>query len=139
MAAQFSFGTYVAQVAEVSVTAGRVRVHRVVVAVDCGTVINPDIVKAQMEGAVAFGLSATLKHEITIEKGRVVQRNFNDYPMLRIDEMPRVDVTIVTSSEPPGGIGEPGVPPVAPAVTNAIFALTGKRIRRLPVRESDLK
>jgi isoquinoline 1-oxidoreductase beta subunit len=140
IAAQFSFGTYVAHVAEVSVAAnGEVHVHRVFSAVDCGTVINPDIVKAQIESSVVFGLTATLKGEITITNGRVDQSNFDNYPMLRINEMPAVEVTIVPSTEAPGGMGEPGVPPVAPAVANAVFALTGKRIRTLPIRPNDLR
>jgi isoquinoline 1-oxidoreductase beta subunit len=129
----------VAQVADVSVADnGAVRVHRIVCAVDCGTVINPNTARAQIEGAVVFGLTAALKHEITVRNGRVEQTNFNDYQMRRINEMPVVDVHIVPSAEPPGGIGEAGVAPTAPAVANAIFALTGKRIRRLPIRPSDL-
>lgn len=135
-----SFGSFVAQVAEVSVAPnGQVRVHRVVCAVDCGTVVNPDTVEAQMEGSVVFGLTAALKGAITIDKGRVVQSNFHDYRMLRMSEMPLVEVYIVPSHESPGGIGEPGVPAAAPALTNAIFAATGKRIRRLPIRAEDLK
>jgi isoquinoline 1-oxidoreductase beta subunit len=135
-----SFGSWVAQVADVSVSAaGEVRVHRVVCAVDCGIVVNPDTVEAQMEGAVAFGLTAALRGEITIDKGQVQQSNFHDYPMLRINEMPTVEVHIVPSTEPPGGVGEPGVPPVAPAVVNAIFAATGQRLRSLPISKHDLK
>jgi isoquinoline 1-oxidoreductase beta subunit len=131
-----TFGvTHVAQVAEVSVTPeGDIRVHRVVCAVDCGTVINPDTVAAQMEGGIVFGLTAALKAEITIENGRVQQSNFHDYPLLRIDEMPVVEVHIVPSEERPSGIGEMGVPPIAPAVANALFAATGRRIRQLPIR-----
>ncbi len=133
------FGSYVAQVAEVSVGKdGKVRVHRVTCAVDCGIVVNPDTVKAQMESAIVFGLSAALKEAITVKNGGIEQGNFDTYPMLRIDEMPRVDVHIVKSREAVGGIGEPGVPPSAPAVVNAIFAATGKRVRRLPVRPADL-
>ncbi len=140
IAAAESFGSWVAQVAEVSVSpAGDVRVHRVVCAVDCGIVVNPDTVEAQMEGAIAFGLTAALRGEITIDKGRVQQSNFHDYPMLRINEMPVVEVHTVPSTEPPGGVGEPGVPPVAPAVINAIFAATGKRLRSLPITKHDLK
>jgi len=135
-----SFGSYVAQVAEVSVSnKGEVRVHRVVCAIDCGPTVNPDTIAAQMEGAVVFGLTAALYDAITFEKGRVQQRNFHDYPMLRMNEMPVVEVHIVPSNEKMGGVGEPGVPPVAPAVCNAIFAATGKRIRRLPIRAEDLK
>ncbi len=134
-----SFGSFVAQVAEVSVSKeGKVRVQRVVCAIDCGPVVNPDTVKAQMEGAIIFGLTAELYGEITFEKGRVKQRNFHDYPMLRIHEAPEIKVIIVPSEEKMGGVGEPGVPPIAPAVANAIFAATGKRIHRLPIRAEDL-
>ena len=139
IATHFSFDSYVAQVVEASVEKnGNVRVHRVVCAVDCGRVINPDIVKAQMEGGIIFGLTAALKTEITLEDGRVQQKNFHDYQMLRMFESPEIEVFIVPSEENPTGVGEPGVPPVAPALTNAIFAATGKRIRRLPIRSSDL-
>jgi isoquinoline 1-oxidoreductase beta subunit len=126
--------TTCAEVAEVSVGPdGTVRVHRVVCAVDCGPVVNPDTLEAQMQGGVVFGLSAALYGEITIENGRVKQGNFNDYQVLRIPEMPVVEVHIVPSTDALGGIGEPSVPPTAPAVCNAIFAATGKRIRRLPI------
>jgi isoquinoline 1-oxidoreductase beta subunit len=128
-----SFGSYVAEVAEVSLENGKVRVHRVVCAVDCGQYVNPDIIAAQMESAVVFGLTAALYGEITIEDGGVRQSNFHDYPMLRMNEMPVVEVHIVPSTEPPGGIGEPGTPPIAPAVVNALAALTGRRLRRLPI------
>ena len=139
IATHFSFDSYVAQVVEASVEKnGAVRVQRVVCAVDCGTVINPDTVKAQMEGGIIFGLTAALKTEITLKDGRVQQDNFHDYQMLRIFESPEIEVHIVPSSENPTGVGEPGVPPVAPALANAIFAVTGKRIRRLPIRASDL-
>lgn len=135
IATHFSFSSYVAQVAEVSVNKdGTVRVHRVVCAIDCGRVVNPDSVKAQMEGGIIFGLTAALKGEITLDRGRVQQRNFHDYPMLRINESPEIEVHIVPSTENPTGVGEPGVPPVAPAVANAIFAATGKRVRKLPIR-----
>jgi isoquinoline 1-oxidoreductase beta subunit len=135
-----SFGTFVAQVAEVSLTKeGAIKVHRVVCAIDCGPVVNPDTVQAQMEGGIVFGLTAALYGEITFEKGRVEQRNFHDYPMLRMNEMPEVEAHIVPSVEKMGGVGEPGVPPIAPAVANAIFAITGRRIRRLPFRAEDLK
>jgi isoquinoline 1-oxidoreductase beta subunit len=137
IATHFSFASYVAQVAEVSVEKnGEVRVHRVVCAVDCGSVVNPDTVKAQMEGGIVFGLTAALKDEITLEAGRVQQRNFHDYPMLRINEAPAIEIYIVPSTEKPTGVGEPGVPPVAPAVANAVFAATGKRVRKLPIRLS---
>ena len=126
--------TTCAEVAEVSVAPdGTVRVHRVVCAVDCGPVVNPDTLEAQLQGGVVFGLSAALYGEITIENGRVKQGNFNDYPVLRLAEMPVVEVHIVPSTDALGGIGEPSVPPTAPAVCNAIFAATGKRIRRLPI------
>jgi len=139
IAGHFSFDSYVAQVVEASVAKdGAVRVHRVVCAVDCGTVINPDTVKAQMEGGIVFGLTAALKTEITLKNGRVEQTNFHDYQMLRIFESPKIEVYIVPSSANPTGVGEPGVPPVAPALASAIFAVTGKRIRRLPIRASDL-
>jgi isoquinoline 1-oxidoreductase beta subunit len=135
-----SFGSFVAEVAEVSVnrSIGEVRVHRVVCAIDCGRHVNPDTIAAQMEGGIAFGLTAVLKGLITIDKGRVQQSNFHDYEMLRLNEMPQVEVHIVPSNEPPGGVGEPGTPPIAPAVCNAIFAATGKPIRRLPIRAEDL-
>lgn len=135
-----SFESFVAQVAQVSVDAqGRVRVHKIVCAVDCGRVVNPTTVEAQMEGAVAFALSAVLYGAITFKAGRVEQGNFHNYPLLKIDEMPLVEVHIVPSGELPTGIGEPGVPPLAAAVTNAVFAATGKRIRRLPIRAEELK
>ena len=129
-----SFGSFVAQVAEVSIERGRVRVHRITCAVDCGMVVNPDSIRAQMEGAIAYGLTAALKSEITIQDGHPVQRNFDDFALLRIDEMPEVDVHIQPSREHPGGIGEPGVPPAAPAVANAVFALTSKPVRSIPIR-----
>ncbi len=133
--ALWQFGdTYVAQVAEVSVDEdGSVRVHRVVAAMDCGIVINPDTVEAQTEGNIVYGLTAALYGGITIDRGRVAQSNFHDYPMLRIAETPEVDVHLVGSDAPPGGVGEAALPPVAPAVCNAIFAATGTRIRRLPI------
>jgi isoquinoline 1-oxidoreductase beta subunit len=139
MATHFSFDSYVAQVVEASVgKGGAVRVHRVVCALDCGLVINPDTVRAQIEGGIIFGLTAALKTEITLKDGRVEQGNFDDYQMLRIFESPEIEVHIVPSGENPTGVGEPGVPPVAPALANAIFAATGKRVRRLPIRASDL-
>jgi isoquinoline 1-oxidoreductase beta subunit len=129
-----SFGSAVAHAAEVSVDGGRIRVHRVVCAVDCGPVINPDGVEAQMQSGIVFGLSAALYGEITFRDGRVEQSNFHDYPVLRLHEMPRVEVHVVKSNEKMGGVGEPGTPPIAPAVANALFTLTGKRLRRLPLR-----
>jgi isoquinoline 1-oxidoreductase subunit beta len=132
-----SFNSYVAEIAEVSLENGKVRVHRVVAAVDCGMVINPDGVRQQIEGAVVYGLSAALHGAITLENGRVMQSNFHDYAPLRFSEMPQVEVHIVASGEAPTGIGEPGTPPIAPAVANALFKLTGKRVRRMPFdRES---
>ncbi len=128
-----SFRSYVAQVAEVSLENGRPVVRRVVCAVDCGPVVNPDQVRAQMEGAVAFGLTAALMGKITLKAGKVEQSNFDSYPLLRMDQMPVVETHIVNSADPMGGMGEPGVPCVAPAVCNAWFALTGQRIRSLPI------
>ena len=129
-----SFESFAAQVAEVSVSpAGDVRVHRVVCAIDCGMHVNPSTIEAQMQGGIVYGLTAALNGAITIENGRVTQSNFHDYRMLRLAEMPVVEVYIVPSNEAPGGVGEPGTPPIAPAVCNAIFAATGKRIRRLPI------
>ena len=137
----YGWGTYVAQIAEVSCNAkfGTVRVDRVVCAVDCGTCVNPLGVEAQMQSAINFGLAQTLKSEITVSNGRVNQSNFNDYEVLRMNEAPLVtEVHIINNNERPGGVGEPGVPPIAPAVANAIFAATGKRLRRLPIRPGDL-
>jgi isoquinoline 1-oxidoreductase beta subunit len=138
LATYHSFNSYVAQVAEISIgEAGAIEVHRVVCAIDSGLAVNPGLVTAQIEGAIAFGLSAALKGEITIEQGGVVQTNFRDYPILTFAEMPRVEVHIMPSHGDPSGVGEPGVPPIAPAVANAIFAATGRRIRRLPFRAVD--
>ncbi|HMM89821.1 xanthine dehydrogenase family protein molybdopterin-binding subunit [Bradyrhizobium sp.] len=132
-----SFRSYVAQVAEISVGKGGIpRVHRVVCAVDCGVAVNPDQVRAQMEGGIGFGLGAILKSELTLDKGRVVQGNFDGYDVLRLNEMPSVEVHLVKSSAPPTGVGEPGVPPVGPAVANAYFQATGKRVRVLPFSSS---
>ena len=128
-----SFGSYVAQVAEVSVTNGAVKVHRVVCAIDCGLSVNPDSLVAQMESSVSYGLGAAMQSEITFKYGMVQQSNFNDYKVMRMSDMPKVEVHIVASTEKMGGVGEPAVPPIAPAVTNAIFAATGKRIRSLPI------
>ena len=134
VSAQFVFGTYMAQVAEVSVGAeGDVRVHRVVCALDCGQVVNPDTVVAQMEGGIIFGLTAALWNEITLDKGRVQQSNFGDYRIMRMNEAPRIEVHIVSSRDDPGGIGEPGTAGIAPAVANAVAAATGKRLRKLPI------
>jgi isoquinoline 1-oxidoreductase beta subunit len=134
-----SFGSFISQVAEVSVEPDKtVRIHRVVCAVDCGRVVNPSTIEAQMQSAIAFGLSAVLHGAITLKDGRVEQSNFNDYELVRLEEMPKVEVYIVKSGEKPGGIGEPAVPPIAPAVCNAVFALTGRRIRSLPVTKAML-
>jgi isoquinoline 1-oxidoreductase beta subunit len=136
-----AFGeTYIAEVAEVSVSnEGDVRVQRVVCAVDCGTIVNPDTVKAQVESGIIFGITAALFGEITIKDGRVEQANFDDYRILRINEAPLIDVHLVKSTEAPGGVGEPGTSAVMPAVANAIFAATGKRIRKLPIDSAQLK
>jgi isoquinoline 1-oxidoreductase beta subunit len=135
-----SFGSFLAHVAEVSLSnKGQLTVHRIVCAIDCGPVVNPETIRAQMEGGAVFALTALLYGEITFENGRVQQRNFHDYPMLRIHEMPQVQAHIVPSNERMGGVGEPGVPSVAPAVANALFALTGKRVRRLPIGAEDLR
>jgi CO/xanthine dehydrogenase Mo-binding subunit len=129
------YGSYVAEVAEVVVQRRRPQVRRVVCVVDCGQVINPDLVEAQCEGAIAFALSAVLKQEITVANGRVQQQNFTDFPMLRIDEMPQIETHIIESTAAPGGMGEVPLPPLAPAVTNAIFDAVGVRIRKLPISE----
>ena len=134
VAVHHSFESWVAEVADVSVENGKIRVHRVVCAVDCGVCINPAGVTAQMESAIVFGLSAALYGEVTLKDGRVEQGNFNDYPVLRMNEMPKIEVHIVDSNEKSGGVGEPGTPPIAPAVANALFAATGKRLTRLPLR-----
>lgn len=135
-----SFGSYVAQVAEVSVGKDGVpKIHRVVCAIDCGQVVNPDTVAAQMESGIIFGLTAALYGEITVKNGRIEQRNFYDYKMLRMNESPKIETYIVPSTEKHGGVGEPGTPPIAPAVVNAIFAATGKRVRSLPIRPEELK
>jgi CO/xanthine dehydrogenase Mo-binding subunit len=127
-------GGLVAQVAEVSLEDSKVRVHRVTCGADCGQIIHPGIAEAQMTGSIVCGLTAALYGEITIAAGRVRQGNFDDYRLLRFDEMPEVAIHLVDSTEEPGGVGEPAVPPIAPAVTNALFALTGTRIRKLPIR-----
>ena len=134
-----SFGSYVAQAAEVSVEptpngVGAIRVHRVVCAIDCGPVVNPLTVAAQMESGIAFGLGAALHSKLTFKDGRVQESNYHDYQVLRLHEMPQVEVHIVPSTEKMGGVGEPGTPPIAPAVANAVFALTGQRLRELPLR-----
>jgi isoquinoline 1-oxidoreductase beta subunit len=140
IAALETIGSFVAQVAEVSVANnGTVRVHRVVSAVDCGWTINPDTIRAQIEGGTIYGLTAALYGEVTIRNGQAVQSNFANYPMVRMNEAPEVEVHIVASTEAPGGIGEVSTPVIAPAVANAIYAATGKRIRRMPIRPADLR
>jgi CO/xanthine dehydrogenase Mo-binding subunit len=134
------FATYMAHVAEVEVSkSGAVRVRRVVCAVDCGTVVNPDTVRAQIQSAIMFGITAALHGKITLKNGRIEQTNFDTYEILRINEAPAVEVHIVQSSQPPGGMGEAGTSAVVPAVANAIFAATGKRLRKLPVDTAALK
>jgi len=134
LAVHASFGSFVAQIAEVSVEDNKVRVHRVVCAIDCGPVVNPMTVEAQMQSGIVFGLSAVLHGEVTLKNGRTEQSNFHDYPALRIPEMPKIEVYTVASTDKMGGCGEPGTPPIAPSVANAVFALTGKRLRQLPLR-----
>lgn len=129
-----SFGTIVAEVAEVSVQDSQIRVHKVTCAVDCGIAVNPKIIAQQMESAIIYGLSAALYGEITIKDGQVEQRNFHDYPAMRMSDAPAIETIIMKSAESPEGIGEPGTPPIAPAVANAIYSLTGKRLRTLPLR-----
>jgi isoquinoline 1-oxidoreductase subunit beta len=130
-----SFGSVVAQVAEVSVDADqKIRVHKVWCVIDCGFAVNPNLIRQQLESAIVFGLSAALGGEITINNGQVQQSNFHDYPMLRMDECPVIESHVMASTEPPEGVGEPGTPPIAPAVANAVFALTGKRLRALPLK-----
>ncbi|HEY8197162.1 MAG TPA: xanthine dehydrogenase family protein molybdopterin-binding subunit [Gemmatimonadales bacterium] len=128
--------TYVAQVAEVELTGGEIRVRRVVCAVDCGTMVNPDTVRAQTESGIIFGLSGALWGEVTFKNGRVEQSNFTDYRVLRMNEAPTIEVHLVRNSEAPGGMGEPGAATIAPAVSNALFAVTGKRIRQLPLQKA---
>lgn len=134
VAIYYAHGGWTAEIAEISIEGGRVIVHRVVCAVDCGFAVNPDTVRAQVEGGIAFGLTAALKASVTIEAGRVQQTGFRDYPLLTMAEMPRIEVHLIDSKEPPSGAGECGVPPIAPAVANAVFASTGRRIRTLPLR-----
>jgi isoquinoline 1-oxidoreductase beta subunit len=131
----FAFGTYVAEAAEVSVDTkeGTIRVHRVVAAVDCGPVVNPAIITAQIKGAITMGLSAALKERVNFAKGGVASSNFDDYHLLRMSEIPEIEVHIIKSDDARGGIGEPGLPPIAPAVANAVFNATGRRVRNLPM------
>jgi len=127
------YGTYMAQVAEVSIENGKAKVHRIFCAADCGMQVNPDTVIAQIESSVIFGLSALLWGEINIQGGRVQQTNFDSYRVARMNEIPRIDVYVVDSEEAPGGIGEPATALVAPAVCNAIYTATGRRLRSLPL------
>ena len=134
LAVHYSFRSSLAYVAEVTVSSkGELKVDRVVCAADCGVAINPDVISAQVEGGVGFGLGAILHGAITLKSGKVEQSNFHDYRLLRMNEMPKVEVHIIPSTEPPTGIGESAVPPIGPAVSNAIFAATGKRLRALPL------
>jgi isoquinoline 1-oxidoreductase beta subunit len=140
IALHLSFNTPVAQVVEVTVKAdGTFKVDRVVCAVDCGIVVNPDIVKAQMEGGIGFALGTALHGAITFNDGEVEQANFDGFQVLRMNEMPQIEVHVVPSAESPTGVGEPSVPPVAPALVNALFAATGKRVRSLPVDGANFK
>ena len=140
IALQYAFGSYLAQVAEVEVAkSGSVRVHRVVCAMDCGIVVNPDTVQAQIQSGVNFGVTAALYGEITLKNGRVEQTNFDTYQILRIDEAPAIEVHVVKSAEPPGGMGEAGTSGIVPAIANAVFAATGKRLRKMPIDANVLK
>jgi isoquinoline 1-oxidoreductase beta subunit len=134
LAVHESFGSIIAEVAEVSVEGGQIRVHQVTCAVDCGTAVNPLGIEAQVQGSIAFGLSAALRGKLTLKGGAVQESNFHDYPVLRLHEMPRIAVHIIPSQAPMGGIGEPATAPIAPAVANAVFALTKQRLRSLPLR-----
>lgn len=134
VASHISFGSYVTQIAEVSVTDNKIQVHKVTCVVDCGTAVNPDVIKTQMEGGIIFGLTAALYGEITFKEGAVEQTNFHTYPMLRMNESPEFDIHIIESNEAPTGVGEPGLPPIAAAVANGVFAATNKRLRSLPLK-----
>lgn len=134
LAAHGSFGSYVAEAAEVSVEKGAIRVHRVLCVLDCGRTVNPDIVRAQMEGSIMYGLTAALHGNLELENGEIRESNFHDYPILRMHEAPAVEVVIIDSGEAPTGVGEPGLPPIAPAVANAVYRQTGQRLRSLPLR-----
>lgn len=132
MAAYASFGSYFAEVAEVTVKGSEFKIGRIVAAVDCGQIVNPESVRSQTEGAIIFGLSAALKNEITIKNGAVEQTNFDGYDPVRMNEAPPIEVYLTQSADDPGGMGEPALPPIAPAVANAIFAASGQRLRKLP-------
>jgi len=133
IASYHSFGSYFAEVAEVTVNGNEFKIDRIVAAVDCGQIVNPESVRSQTEGAIIYGLSAALKNEITIKNGAVEQTNFDGYDPIRINEAPPIEVHLVSSKEDPGGMGEPGLPPIAPAVANAIFAASGRRLWKLAV------
>ncbi|MCJ8276818.1 MAG: xanthine dehydrogenase family protein molybdopterin-binding subunit, partial [Bdellovibrionales bacterium] len=134
VAYHFSFASHVAEVAEVELVDNQIKVHKVYCAVDCGIAVNPDIVKDQIKSGVIYGMSAALNSEITIDKGAIQQSNFHDYAVVRMNEAPDIEVSIINSTESPTGVGEPGLPPIAPAIGNAVYALTGKRLRSLPLR-----
>jgi isoquinoline 1-oxidoreductase subunit beta len=133
------YDTYMAQVAEISLEGGAVKVHKVTVAADLGRMVNPDTVEAQIQSSIVFGLGAATMQEITLVNGRVQQTNFNTFPLVRMYETPVIDITLVNSTEKPGGIGEPATALVAPAVANAVAALTGKRVRKLPITEAAIR
>ena len=133
------YDTIMAQVAEISLQDNEIKVHRVTVVADLGHMVNPDTVEAQLQSSIAFGLSAALGGQITLEKGRVQQSNFHDYPVLRMFAMPKVDVTLIASTEKPGGIGEPATALIGPAVANALFAATGKRVRKMPLSAENIR
>jgi isoquinoline 1-oxidoreductase beta subunit len=139
IALQEGYDTYMAQVAEVSVGSDGVKVHKVTVAVDAGHLINPDTVEAQIQSSIVFGMSAGLMQEITMEKGRVQQTNYHNFPVVRMHESPKIDVILVKSTEKPGGIGEPATALVVPAIANAVASLTGKRVRQLPITADAIK
>jgi isoquinoline 1-oxidoreductase beta subunit len=133
IAAFEAFGSYVATVADISMRGQEIRLHRVVTAIDCGVAIHPDNIQAQLEGGLVYGLTAALRGQITLANGAVEQTNFTDYRMLTMGEMPSFECHVLPSTEAPGGIGEPGTAPIAPALANAIYAATGKRLRSLPL------
>jgi isoquinoline 1-oxidoreductase beta subunit len=133
------YDTYMAQVAEISMKNGEVVVHKVTVAADVGRMVNPDTVEAQIQSSVIFGMGAGLMQEITMEKGRVLQTNYNNYPVVRMNESPVIDIVLVASKEKPGGIGEPATALVVPAIANAVASLTGKRVRKLPMTADAIK
>ena len=137
IATHASFESFAAAVAEISIVDDQIRVHRIVTAIDCGRVVHPDTIKAQLESAAIYGLSAALKQRLTLANGAIVESNFNDYEVLRMYEAPQIDSYLVLNQSDPGGVGEPGVPPIAPAVANAVFAATGQRLRRLPLKLGD--